>query len=93
MVLVVISLAAIVPVSLPAQPIWLDRRHNKAFGLEILIPNFKNVDSEIIRSSNSGIALFASLRLPLSENVIVVGEFPCVAAWKISNFLIAKRRG
>jgi len=70
------SFTTLVPASLPAQSIWLDRRHDKAIDLEVLIPDFKNDDGGTITRSNSGLVIFSSLRLPLSEKVHFVGELP-----------------
>jgi len=71
-----LSFAMLVPASLPAQSIWLDRRHDKTIGFEVLIPNFKNEDNSFVTSSNSGLVIFSLLRLPLSEKVLFVGELP-----------------
>lgn len=76
LIITAMSLAAIVPASLPAQSIWLDHRHSSTINLEVLIPNFKNDDGGTITSSNSGWVVFPSVRLPLSKKVIFVGELP-----------------
>lgn len=71
-----VSVAALIPASLPAQSIWLDHRHHSTINLEVLIPNFKNDDSGTITSSNSGWVVFPSVRLPLSRKIHFVGELP-----------------
>lgn len=62
------------PFWLSAQSLWLDRSHDKAFSLEVLMPNFKNDGAGTITISNSGLVVFSSLRLPLPEQVHFVGE-------------------
>ena len=61
-----------------AQSIWLDRRHDKTFGLEVLRPNFNGENNDEV----SGLALFLSMRAPLSKQLHFVGELPFVK----SNF-------
>lgn len=65
------SLATIVPASLPAQSIWLDRQHDKTIAVEVLIPNFSEENT-----TTSAWATFLSLRAPLSKNLNLVGELP-----------------
>jgi hypothetical protein len=73
MALAAMSLVTLLPISLPAQSLWLDRRHDKAIGMEVLRPNFTNDDDGV-----SGLALFLSLRAPLSNQLRFVGELPFV---------------
>jgi hypothetical protein len=61
---------------LSAQSIWLDRRHDKTVGLEVLIPDFKTEDGGGV----SGWALFIALRAPLSDQLRFAGELPFVHA-------------
>lgn len=68
--LAAMSFATLVPASLSAQSIWLDRSADKTVGLEVLIPNFKDEDGV------SGWAAFLSLRAPLSNQLHFVGEMP-----------------
>jgi hypothetical protein len=74
MALAAIILAALTPATLPAQSIWLDRSHDQSLGFEILIPNFKTDDDEAV----SGLAMFLSLRTPLSERIRLTSELPFV---------------
>jgi len=62
----------ILPSSLAAQSIWLDRSHDKTISLEILKPDFQGKDNTTFTTS----ALFLSLRYPLTEKVIFVAELP-----------------
>ncbi|MGH7453200.1 MAG: hypothetical protein ACRENG_17755 [bacterium] len=71
-----LSVAALVPTSLPAQSLWLDRSHDKTIALEVIKPDFKNNNLGTFTSSRSGLALFLSLRWPLSERLHFVGELP-----------------
>lgn len=66
----------LVPTLLSAQPLWLDRRQDKTIGLEVLIPDFKTEDGDDV----SGVALFLSLRAPLSSQLRFVSELPFVHA-------------
>ncbi len=71
---------ALSPFSLSAQSLWLDRSHDKALSLEVLMPNFKNDGAGAITSSNSGLAVFSTLRLPLPEQIHFVGELALARA-------------
>jgi len=68
--------ATLMPASLSAQSLWLERRHERAFGLEVLKPNFTNDDAGQIITTNSGLVVFATLRLPVSGKILFVGELP-----------------
>lgn len=64
------------PVPLSAQSLWMERGHERTLGLEILKPNFKNENDGFFAQSNSGLVVFASLRLPVSGKILFVGELP-----------------
>lgn len=76
--LVIAVAAFVLPFSLTAQSIWVDRSHNKTIGLEILKPNLAGdfYDNTTFPTS----AMFFSLRLPISNRLNVVGEFPMAHA-------------
>jgi len=76
--LAALSFTVLLSASLRAQSIWLDRSHDKTFGLEILRPNFKTENNDEV----SGLALFLSMRAPLSQQFHFVVELPFVK----SNF-------
>lgn len=68
----------LLPFSLPAQSIWVDRSHNKTIALEILKPNLAGdfYDNTTFPTS----VMFFSLHLPISNRLNVVGEFPLAHA-------------
>lgn len=68
--------ALLMPVTLMAQSLWLKRSHKGAAGIEVLRPNFKNDGGDSFIAINSGVAVFATLRLPVSGRVLFVGELP-----------------
>jgi hypothetical protein len=70
----VLCFAVFIPAPLRAQSIWLDRSHDKTLGLEVLRPNFKSEGNNEV----SGLALFLSLRAPLSQQLSFVSELPFV---------------
>ncbi len=81
---VVIMIAwLIMPVSLSAQSIWLDRGESqeKSFAIEILKPNFDGEDNTTFATS----AIFLSGRIPVSDRLLLVAELP-FAHFGIENF-------
>ncbi|MFQ5823225.1 MAG: hypothetical protein ACE5JB_04140 [bacterium] len=56
--------------SLSSQPIWIDQ--NQTFALEILKPDFDGANNTTLLTST----LFFSVRWPLAEELIFVGELP-----------------
>lgn len=75
---VIAVVSFLLPFSLTAQSIWVDRSHNKTIALEILKPNLAGdfYDNTTFPTS----AMFFSLRLPISNRLNVVGEFPLAHA-------------
>ena len=67
----VILLAVLSP-ALSAQSIWVSQHTDKAVALELMKPNFDGDDGI---STSTGVA-FASLRLPVANSVVFVGELP-----------------
>ncbi len=57
---------------LTAQPIWLDQTQPRAIALEVLKPNQPRKDNTTFLSTT----LFLSLRLGISNNLVLVGELP-----------------
>jgi len=57
-----------------AQPLWLDRRHNKTISYEFLKPDFKNLEGTTFLTS----AMFLSGRFATSNAVTMVAEIPFV---------------
>jgi len=57
-----------------AQPLWLDRRHNKTIAYEFLKPDFKNLEGTTFLTS----AMFLSGRFATSNAVTMVAEIPFV---------------
>ena len=72
LVLVLICTGLIDSHGLFAQPMWLDRSHDKTFSLEILKPDFEGDDNTTFTTS----ALFLSGRFEATNNTYVVGEIP-----------------
>lgn len=94
-ILVAVMIAvALVPTLLSAQSLWLDRSHDKTIALEAIKPDFENANGTgSFTSSSSGLALFLSLRWPLSERVAFVGELPFAHGsyeFKSSHFNVNK---
>ncbi len=67
--LIIIAAALALPVALTAQPIWLDQSQPRAIALEVLKP--KQDNTEFLSST-----LFLSVRLGISNNLVLVGELP-----------------
>jgi hypothetical protein len=57
-----------------AQPIWLDRSHNKTIAYEFLKPDFENIEDLTFLTS----AMFLSGRFMTSTSICIVGEIPFV---------------
>lgn len=77
-VFAVATIILLLPFSLTAQSIWVDRSHNKTIALEILKPNLAGdfYDNTTFPTS----AMFFSLRLPISNRLNFVSEFPLAHA-------------
>lgn len=69
-----ILIVFILSIDVFAQPLWLDRRHNKTIAYEFLKPDFKNLEGTTFLTS----AMFLSGRFATSNAVIIVAEIPFV---------------
>ncbi len=68
---ITILFALIFPVLLVGQPIWLNQSHQKAVALEILKPDFANINNTFLTS-----VLFLSMRAPCKGQASFVAELP-----------------
>ena len=75
-----IALLTALPGAVSAQSIWLDQRYQKSISLEILKPNLDGDDNTTVTTS----AVFASLRVPVGNGLVVVGEVP-FAHWGLES--------
>jgi hypothetical protein len=72
-----LALATIIfllPIALPAQSIWLDRRHSKIIALEIIKPNLS--EGFFSNTTFPTSVMYLSVRWPINEKLNVVGELP-----------------
>lgn len=69
-------LTVILPATLSAQSLWLDRSHDKTITLEVLKPTFKRDDNGFSTRSMSGWIVLMSSRWRVSENTYFVSEIP-----------------
>lgn len=68
--------AACFPESVAAQSIWMDRDRTRALWLEVLKPDFDRDVKDSTGVTFSSFAVLVSLRWPVSDRVVFVGELP-----------------
>lgn len=73
-VALVVTTALFLAPLLSAQSIWVDFNNQTTLALEILKPNFESEISEFIKPTFLTSALFATVHIPTSENLSIVGE-------------------